>query len=61
MNAALLRYQAAQRRAKLAAELCPHWDYEQHPREADCCHELADAIKERKLAREAWTKTVLAP
>ena len=48
----------AEQRARVAEENCPHWDYESDgdPCAHPCCAELADALAERKAARNAWRK-----
>lgn len=57
-HAALIRFQNACRAVNAAAEACVHWDYESREdgSEHECCREYADALKERKLARDAYRK-----
>lgn len=55
--AAHARLCAAVSRYRLAEENCPHWDYESDGEAGfACCHELADAITERRRARAALAK-----
>ena len=47
---ALIRYQAASRAYELAAEACPHWDYDGDGSGFTCCDALQDAIREKRNA-----------
>jgi hypothetical protein len=53
----LIRLQRARRDCDLAAELCPHWDYESDGYGHDCCRDLANAEYELQQARKAVARS----